>query len=60
MMDVMICKVPGRLSLGILAGTLSNPGALLEGKSRITFATPYSDTGWNLNCSLNTGTLGIG
>ena len=51
-MDVIICKVAGRLSLSILTGTLSNPGALLEGKCRIIFATSFSDAGLNSNCSL--------
>ena len=32
--DVIICKVAGKLSLSILAGILSKPGALLEGKFR--------------------------
>ena len=30
--DVTICKVAGKLSLSILAGILSKPGAVLEGK----------------------------
>ena len=33
--DVIIGKVAGRLSLSILAGTLSKPGALLEGRFKI-------------------------
>ena len=45
MRDVIICKVAGKLSLSILAGVLSKPGALLEGKFRITFATSFSNTG---------------
>ena len=36
--DAIICKVAGRLSLSILAGTLSKPGALLEGRFKIIFA----------------------
>ena len=43
--DVITCKVAGKLSLRILAGTLSKPGALLEGRFRITFAKSFSDTG---------------
>ena len=42
---VIICKVAGTLSLSILAGILSKPGDLLEGKFRIAFATSLSDTG---------------
>ena len=43
--DVIIFKVAGRLSLSILAGTLSKPGALIEGRFKIIFATSFSDTG---------------
>ena len=32
--DVIICNLAGKLSLSILAGILSKPGALLEGKFR--------------------------
>ena len=49
----------GKLSLSILAGILLKPGALLEGKLRITFATSFSVTGWNSNCSLCTGALEV-
>ena len=43
--DVIICKVAGKLSLSILAGVLSKPGVLLEGKFRIAFAKSFSNTG---------------
>ena len=33
--------------LSILAGILLKPGALVEGKIRITFATSFPVTGWN-------------
>ena len=49
----------GKLSLSILAGILLKPGALLEGKLRITLVTSFSVTGWNSNCSLCTGTLEV-
>ena len=45
--------------LSILAGILLKPGALVEGKIRITFATYFPVTGWNSNCSLCTGTLEV-
>ena len=45
--------------LCILAGILLKPGALLEGKIRITFATSFPVTGWNSNCPLCTRTLEV-
>ena len=40
--DEILCEVAGKLFLSILAGTLSKPGALLEGR---LFTTMFSDTG---------------
>ena len=51
MILVIAGKICARQSFTTNRGTLSKPGALLEGMAIITLRTSAQDTGWNSNCS---------